>query len=357
MIIFRSRSQTIPVRFIRTLCAVLLALCVLSQETLGQGLTFALLDRYLGSLREQAAIPGLSVAVVQDGRVVWERGFGFADVDAAIAATPDTPYPIGDLSQTVGATLFLQRCIESGEVLLDDWVVRWAPAFPERGTTFRQLLGHSSSIAPYTYDPARFEALTRAVEECADREYANLLAADILDRLGMATSVPGSDVAVQDSAARSRFDAAARARYDAVLDRMALPYRIEGRRAVGSTYPPTPATAARGLVTTVRDLARFDSGLADGVLLREETLSAAFTKSPSSPMGLGWFVQPYDGETVVWHFGLVPGAYSSLMIKVPARGLTFIGLANSDGLSAPFPFADGDVTVSPFTRVFLRLLG
>src|SRR5262249_12378271 len=73
------------------------------------------------------------------------------------------------------------------------------------------------------------------------------------------------------------------------------------------------------------------------------------------PMGLGWFVQYYKGERVVWHFGNVPNAYSSLILKLPARNMTFILLANSDGLSSPFDLAQGDVTRSLFASLFLKL--
>ena len=75
-----------------------------------------------------------------------------------------------------------------------------------------------------------------------------------------------------------------------------------------------------------------------------------------SPMGLGWFVQWYKGERIVWHFGYVQNGYSSLIVKVPARGLTFILLANGDGLSAPFQLQSGDVTRSLFATLFLRLV-
>jgi hypothetical protein len=73
------------------------------------------------------------------------------------------------------------------------------------------------------------------------------------------------------------------------------------------------------------------------------------------PTGLGWFVQTYRNERVVWHFGVVSGAYSSLMIKVPARNVTLILLANSDGLVAPYDLAQGDLTHSIFANLFLRL--
>ena len=65
-------------------------------------------------------------------------------------------------------------------------------------------------------------------------------------------------------------------------------------------------------------------------------------------------MQFYRGERVVWHFGFLPNAYSALMIKLPARHLTFILLANSDRLSAPFQLASGDVTRSVFATLFLK---
>jgi hypothetical protein len=72
-------------------------------------------------------------------------------------------------------------------------------------------------------------------------------------------------------------------------------------------------------------------------------------------MGLGWFVQYYHGERVVWHFGSIANAYSSLILKLPDRHVTFILLANSDGLSAPYNLQAGDVTRSLFANLFLRL--
>jgi CubicO group peptidase (beta-lactamase class C family) len=125
-------------------------------------------------------------------------------------------------------------------------------------------------------------------------------------------------------------------------------------------------SATGGLVSTVRDLAQFDRALDayattdTSVLLLPETLAAAWSPAGerggvTSPMGLGWFVQSYKGERIVWHFGYVLNGYSSLIVKVPARRLTFILLANGDGLSAPFQLQLGDVTRSLFATLFLRL--
>ena len=63
-----------------------------------QALPFLLFERYLDPLRIQAGIPGLSALILQDDQVVWERAFGYRDVEASHAATPDTPYAIADLN-------------------------------------------------------------------------------------------------------------------------------------------------------------------------------------------------------------------------------------------------------------------
>jgi CubicO group peptidase (beta-lactamase class C family) len=95
-------------------------------------------------------------------------------------------------------------------------------------------------------------------------------------------------------------------------------------------------------------------------LLRAETLALAWTNKVGRdrtllPTGLGWFVQRYNNEPIVWQFGMMSNGYSSLILKIPARRLTLILLANSDGLSSYFDLASGDVTKSLFAVLFLRL--
>jgi hypothetical protein len=68
-------------------------------------------------------------------------------------------------------------------------------------------------------------------------------------------------------------------------------------------------------------------------------------------------VQTYNNEPVVWQFGAgANGSSSSLVVTLPARGITLILLANSDGLSKPASLSAGNITVSPFARVFFQLV-
>jgi CubicO group peptidase (beta-lactamase class C family) len=332
----------------------------------------SVLEVYLESLRQQSAIPGMSAAIVRGGVILWERGFGYSNVAGRIPATADTPYLVGDLSGTIASVLLL-RCVEERRLELDQPVRRYGLSFQEPEVTLRQLLSHTSTEGPggtFAYSPERFAQISTAVEHCAPQPYRKSVAHRVLNRLAMVDSVPGTDLANADlPLPEGLFDATDLDRYRRVLkDRMAVPYRVDSKgRAERTSLAPTGITASGGLVTTVRDLAKFegaivpvpDSEIQTGLLL-QETLDVAWTPAANraglaAPMGLGWFVQQYRGQKVVWHFGHVPNAYSSLVIRVPAYDLTFILLANSDRLNAPFQLQQGDINKSLFATVFLRL--
>jgi CubicO group peptidase (beta-lactamase class C family) len=342
-----------------TILAVVAALAV-HHAAGAQNLAFNLFEQYLEPLRHQAGIPGLSAAILQDGQIVWERGFGQRDLEAFLPALPDTPYPVADLTQTFSAVMVL-TCVELGLLDLDQPLGHWAPEAVTAGSTLRQLLGHAAppgAVTGYQYDPGRFATLAAPIEACGRQPFGKLLGQYILDRMAMWDAVPGRDIVSASPELPPLFDEATLARYSASIARLAAPYKVDKRRrASRSELPPGGINAAQGLIASVRDLARYDAGL--DVLLTPESLAASWTNGAANnvplPTGLGWFVQTYQGERIVWHFGLTPDAYSSLILKVPGRRLTLILLANSDGLSGPFSLDQGDVTGSLFAKTFLRL--
>lgn len=346
------------VRTIRLVLVTLLAFAAVGPSTQAQSsLPISLFERYVEALRLQAGIPGMSAAIVQNGRLVWDKGFGYQDVDGSVTASADTPYPLLDLSQTLSSTILLQQCLDLRYLELADRVTRWDPQYADDGSTVAQLLSHASSTGAFKYDAGRFAALTGVIEQCASGRYSRILADEILDRLGMSQSVPGADVVDSASPNRRFFSSSALERYAAVLRRQAVPYRVDSRGRPSRSDPPhSSLTTSTGIVSTVRDLARFDAALGDGVLLEPGTLSRAWEPVGSMPTGLGWFVQRHNGERVVWHSGVSRDAYSSLILKLPGRGLTLILLANSDGLAGPpYTLSDGDVSSNLFATLFLRL--
>jgi CubicO group peptidase (beta-lactamase class C family) len=271
---------------------------------------------------------------------------------------------VADLSESLAAVLLLQ-CVESRRLDLDVPATQYGVSVPEGRITLRALLSHAApegSADPFKFSPERYAQLTPAIESCVpDRPYRKILADRLLDTLAMKDSVPGTDFREPGAIPDDLFEESDLERYRAVLERTAVPYRAEGRgRAEQTTVAPAGVSAATGIVSTVRDLAQFDAALDASQLLRDETRGIAWSPAVTPggtvlPTGLGWFIQNYRGERVVWQFGAISGAYSSLIVKLPARRLTFILLANSDGLSAPFQLSSGDVTRSVFATLFLRL--
>ncbi len=341
---------------------VVLAVLALAPRPDAQGLSYSLFERYLDALREQTAIPGISAVIVQGRRVVWEAGLGKQDIEKSIVPRSDTPYLIGDLTQSFGAAV-LGQCIERVGLNINDPMRRWTADIPEPGATVRHVVAHASSGAPgdrFDYDPARYAALTSVTDTCSNRPFRRTVAEDIFDRLSMRDSLPGRDLA-RMAASSGFFDDARLRRYEAVLQRLAVPYRVDrSGKATRSDYPDDRVTAATGLISTARDLAEFDAAIDNNLLVDGALRAAAWnnvttTSGVPLPTGLGWFVQTYNGERLVWHFGQVRDTSSALVLKVPGRDITLILLANSDGLSAPYALAQGDVTTSLFAKLFLRL--
>lgn len=335
----------------------MLAVAAFGQRTSAQTLTSSLFERYLESLREQAGIPGMSALVLQGGVVTWEQGFGRADLETGERAEPYTPYLIGDMSQIFGATLLLRKCLEENIATLNDPIAAWVQGSTEPATIV-QLAAHLTPTHGFAYDRARFAALTPVIEACARGVPYTQLLDDLFVRRSMLDSAAGTRIppaAERETLNNSRLDYHA-----AVLRRLGTPYALDRGRPVRMILPPAGVDAAFGAVSSVRDLAKFDRDLgfgpADDLLITPANRQYAWTRVvPHLPSGFGWFVQSYNGTKIVWQFGVVHDAYSSLIVKVPERGLTFILLANSDRLSTPFALEQGDVTASVFARLFLRI--
>ncbi len=77
------------------------------------------------------------------------------------------------------------------------------------------------------------------------------------------------------------------------------------------------------------------------------------TNGEALPYGLGWYVQEYEGHTLVWHSGWWEDAYSALYLKIPTLNLTFIVLANSEGVWWGNPLERAAVERSQFAQAFL----
>lgn len=317
------------------------------------------------SLRQAARIPGLAIAIVRDTAIVLATGLGYADVERRIAVTPETPFNIASVAKPISAVVALQL-VEQGRLDLDRRMSSYAEfnefctAVHGRGgiffadlacdapLTMRHVMSMTANGVPGTrflYNPILFSWASRPIMQVTDSSFSDLVVAHVLRPAGMTRS--------------ARIHRALPLRPDLEAD-LAKPYHVDSTGAIVRSPPPGPQGdgAAGGVISTARDLARFDMALTRGALLSAASRATMWTagRSPSGaalPYGLGWFVEEHQGEQLLWHTGLWEGQYSALYLKVPARKLTLILLANSDGLRWDNRLDEGGAVRSPFVMAFL----
>lgn len=312
-------------------------------------------------LRSVLRIPGMSAAIVKDQELLWAKGFGYADVEKQISASPNTLYYIASLTKTFATTVLLQL-VEQGKLNLDEPMSKYSNEFKDDKVKVKHVLSHTSGGTPgnsFRYDGARFALLTSIIEKKTGKSFRQVIAEMFLDPLNMSESVPSQDVLTAASQNPDLFRKDKLDRYKRTLARYAQPYRLYGNEIVHTTYPWGGISTAAGLLSTALDLSKFDIAIDRHVYLKKETQDQSWTPFVSNngrPLvhGLGWFVQNYHGLNCIWHFGNDPDEFSGTYIKLPEKGLSLILLANSDALSTPF-YRSGILTSSSFVISFLRI--
>jgi CubicO group peptidase (beta-lactamase class C family) len=318
-------------------------------------------ENQVEQFRSLLKIPGLSAAIIRHQEVSWAKGFGYADMEKAVPAKPDTVYHIASLTKTFAATILMQL-VEQGRLDLDEPMSHYSSDFKDDKVKVKHLLSHTSGGTPgdrYAYDGAQYAYLTAVIEKKTGKPFRRLMAEIFLDPLKMSDSVPGRDVLTEANKQSEIFRREKLNHYQAVLAKSAQPYRLYGEEAVHTGYGWGGISAAAGLLTTAIDMAKFDIAIDDHVFLNKETQDRAWTPFVSNggrplPHGLGWFAQNHMGARIIWHFGYDPDSFSATYVKVPDKSISLILLANSDALSAPF--VHGSVMKSsPLVTSFLRI--
>jgi CubicO group peptidase (beta-lactamase class C family) len=307
-------------------------------------------------------IPGASVVVVRRDKVALARGYGLANLELSVPATPDSVFQIASVTKPFVAMAILML-VEEGKVRLDEDIRTHVSGLPDAwsGITVRHLLSHTSGIKDYMdqlrmwslrediappgivqkvareplnfrpgekvrYSNTNYILLGMVIEQVSGKPWEMFLAERIFEPLGMTNT--------------HRYHPAE------IIPNRASPYEwLEGKmRNTGHLNRTLWFNADGGLISTVRDLAKWDAALGTGKLLKKSSLKQMWTPAKLADgkaaiigdngagkpnhYGLGWYLSDYRGHRIVLHGGDKPG-FSATFIRFVDDELTVVVLCNS----------------------------
>jgi D-alanyl-D-alanine carboxypeptidase len=304
-----------------------------------------------------AARPGAAVAVMKEGRVVFRKGYGIADIGTNAPITPSTNFNICSMTKqfTAYAVLQLER---AGKLSLDDPIRKFFPGFTPRiaeTVTVRHLLTHSSGImehydyvdrtrykefwdkdvvdalkgvdtvnfapgAQYRYSNAAFCLLSQIIEHTTGERYPEYLYRHVLSPLGMKESkVIQPAFTISDRAMGYACEADTFRLSDA------------GQSLFFSTM------GDGGLYTSIDDYLKWITAIMEGRTLDPALVTRA--RSAQFPIdtarvlsyGFGWFVAGTGKNQVIYHTGS-NGGFRTIVFTKPSAGYAVVIFSNRTGI-------------------------
>ena len=304
-----------------------------------------------------------SVLIAERGKVLADTAYGFADMELGVRNTPDTRFRVASVTKQFTAMAIVMLA-EDGKLNIADPISKYLDSLPPSwaGITIHQVLRHTSGISDYeewfdgyttqaysdymsqAHAPARIlrDAKSRPldhepgskfrysnsayiilgfiIERAAGMPYADFLRTRIHQPLGMTLSDQDrSDEIIANRAQGYRLRPAAypRAYFNGLGRRDYL-------NAVYQLMEPPQADA--GLITTARDLYRWDQALYTERLVKRTSIDSIFTPGIGD-YGYGWFVRSGPDGITHDHSGGLPG-FSCYIRRIPGTHRTIIILGN-----------------------------
>jgi len=317
-------------------------------------------------------VPGFSVAVAVDGKIVWSEGFGFSDVGAKKRVTATTRFRIGSVSKSL-SSVGLALMVERDQVDLDAPVQKYVPDFPihEKPITTRLLGGHLAGIRHYkgdkemllnesftnchdalrifqndplvappgskfSYSTFGWTLISAVMEAAAHEDFCRYMDENVFQPLGMTHT--GPDRKGVSDPERTQF----------------YQYDAEGNSVVAPTVDNSNKWAGGGFLSTPEDLVRFGSALLKPGFLKAESLDLLFTPQKTSDgkptnYGIGWFIErDAQGHRILLHTGGSIGGTSVLLLHPETKTVFALACNHS---SASISKNDREAIVELFSSV------
>ena len=318
--------------------------------------------------------PGFAVLVRQDGRTVFERGYGVRELRSRTPIDAATDFRLASFTKQFTA-MSVMLLVHDGKLRYDQTLDRFFPGFPAwaKAVTVRHLLTHTAGLPDY-------EDLMEGGPWTKERQIQDAEALELIRRQAKPKFAAGTSWSYSNSAyvvlglivakvSGQRFPEFLQARiFGPVGMRNTIAY-VKGTNTVpnrafghsgkdgGFVETDQSSTSATlgdgGVYSNLQDLAKWDAALAAHTLLSEAEMKAAITPAklaggaptfwpktpgddnlaPGKPVeyGFGWFLDSYRGHSRMWHSGTTTG-FRTIIDRFPREKLTIVILANRSDL-------------------------
>lgn len=319
------------------------------------------LDAAVSKFMASTHVPGVSVAIVEDGELTWAGGFGFADLENNVPASEHTLFRLASISKSLTATAAMQLW-ERGQIDLDAPVQKYCPAFPQKQApiTTRQVMGHLGGIRHYKAgsqdDPevGNTKHFDNPIQAGLDFFKNDPLVAEPGTHFHYSTQGYTLVGCVMEGASGSKYTDFMRQNVfvpagmdqTQVDDRFAIiPYRtrfyqktasgtVQNADFLDSSYK----IPGGGWLSSAEDMAKFEVAILHDKLIKRATRDLMWTPLKPSDgskdnYGLGWGSAEENGVAYVAHNGGQQGT-STAFIIAPAQRFGVVVLTNMEGADA-----------------------
>lgn len=320
-------------------------------------------DDYIMVRMEREHLPGLSLAVLKNGKLIKLKGYGYADLELSVPTSPESVYQVGSITKqfTAAAILLL---VQEGRINLDQGIGKYLDGAPEiwNDITIRNLLTHTSGLpsegipttdktmfadyteeevvksakalplrsppgTKYSYGNLEYDLLAIIIERVSGKPYADFLQERIFRPLNMTSTRINDRSAIVANRAR------------AYLWARGSLQRCEPQ------VSPTMFIGSGSMISTVADLGKWDAALYSDAILTAASRKTMWTPAKladgtATDYGFGWLISSTKGHTNVHHNGAMNGFVGNIS-KYLDDQLTVIVLVNQSGLSNTEGIATG----------------
>lgn len=317
-----------------------------------QGTLESRVDQVVNTLMEQQKIPGVSVAVVKDGKPVVVKGYGLANVEHKVPVKPETIFQSASVGKQFAA-FAVMLLVEEGKIRLDEKVGTYVDDVPESWSniTVRQLLTHTGGLGDYPenfderrdytegelieifkklptefapgerwkYSNVGYVTLGHIIRKASGKFYGDYLKEMVFGPLGMETARVISEA-------------------DIIPNRAAGYRLVKGELKNQEWVAPSLNTSADGsLYVTVLDMIKWDKALRERKLLSENSYKEMWTpvklnSGRTYGYGFGWGIGKVNGHGILEHAGSWQG-FKSFITRYPDFGLTVIVFGNQQQMN------------------------